>query len=105
MNRGRVNEAKVLKDIGEVKNTQKFDVGNDLMGEQKVIPDAITDKSIIEIKDTKAVYSTKQIRGEMELAKRENKQLEIITGEKTHISGNINQEEIKITRRKDIGPQ
>lgn len=57
----------------------------------------------MEIKDVKIVNNTKQIRGERQVAKDTGKEFKIITGEKTHVSGNIPEREI--IRRKDLGPQ
>ena len=51
----------------------------------------------------KIVNNTKQIRGERQVAKDTGKEFKIITGEKTHVSGNIPEREI--IRRKDLGPQ
>lgn len=104
MKRGIQNEAKVLESIGEVKNTAKKTVT--LPGTREkvtVIPDAITDTKIIEIKDVKSLSNTKQIRGERQVAQGTGKDFTIITGEKTHVSGNIPTKEIR--RRNDIGPQ
>ena len=58
---------------------------------------------IIEIKDVKSLSNTKQIRGERQVAQGTGKDFTIITGEKTHVSGNIPTKEIR--RRNDIGPQ
>ncbi|WP_455586410.1 putative toxin [Bacteroides sp.] len=93
-----------MESIGEVKNTTKHTVT--LLGTREkvtVIPDAITDTKVIEIKDVKSLSNTKQIRGERQAAQKEGKDFTIITGEKTHVSGNIPDGEI--VRRKDIGPQ
>ena len=104
MNRGRMNEAKVLESIGEVKNTKKITTTlPDTKEIVTVIPDAVTDTKLIEIKDTKAVYNTKQIRGERQAAKEIGKKFAIITGEKTHLSKKVEADEI--IRRKDIGPK
>ena len=102
--RGRKNEAKILYEIGEVKNTvQKKAILPETNEIVTTIPDVINDTKIIEIKDVKKLYNTKQIRAERQVAKDEEKIFEIITGERTHVSKNIPQEEI--IRRKDIGPQ
>jgi len=74
------------------------------MGEDiTVILNIVTPKNIMEIKDVKIVNNTKQIRGEWQVAKDTGKEFKIITGEKTHVSGNIPEREI--IRRKDLGPQ
>ncbi|GAB6868104.1 hypothetical protein JCM16496A_05090 [Bacteroides rodentium JCM 16496] len=104
MNRGRRNEAKVLESIGEVKNTKSMITTLDKTGERiTVILDVIPDTKVVEVKDVKNLSNTKQIRGERQIAEKEGKMFEIITGEKTHVSGNIKDSEI--VRRKDIGPQ
>ena len=104
MNRGRSNEAKVLESIGEVKNAKSMITTLDKTGERiTVILDVIPDTKVVEVKDVKNLSNTKQIRGERQIAEKEGKKFEIITGEKTHVSGNIKDSEI--VRRKDIGPQ
>jgi len=104
MERGRLNEAKVLKKIGETKNTLKKSAtidGKDM----NVIPDAINETHFIEIKDVKKLSNTRQIRAEQQSAEREGKRLKIITGEKTHVSSKFKRTDIEIERRKDLGPQ
>ena len=103
MRRGVQNEVKVLESIGEVKNTTKYTANLPRIGKVTVIPDAVTDTKIIEIKDVKSLSNTKQIRGERQVAQTEKKDFTIITGEKTHVSKKIPDGEI--VRRKDIGPQ
>ena len=105
MERGRVSEKRVLKSIGEAKNTIKKDAKID--GKYiKVIPDAINDTHFIEIKDVKRLSNTRQLRAELQAAKREGKQFKIITGEKTQISNKIlDNKKIEIERRRDLGPQ
>ena len=107
MERGRASEAKVLKDIGATKNTRRMTVEDSSTGKMvTVIPDGVTDGKLIEIKDAKSVYNTTQIRGELEAAQGEHKKFELITGEKTHVSGKIlDNDKIQVTRRKDLGPQ
>ena len=104
MERGRVSERRVLKSIGETKNTIKKDAKIDDKY-IKVIPDAINGTHFIEIKDVKRLSNTRQIRAEQQAAKREGKQLKIITGRKTQISSKIlENKRINIERRKDLGP-
>ena len=55
--RGRESEARVLQDLNLPKNTKKYTINGN-----SVIPDAVTDTHIIEIKDTKIVSQTKQIK-------------------------------------------
>ena len=102
--RGHLNEVKVLEDIGVTKNTKaKTSTIVETNETITTIPDGITDTHVIEIKDTKKVYNSKQIRGERQYARDTGKKFIIITGEKTHVSKNIPPEEI--VRRKDLGPQ
>ena len=102
--RGKRNETKILNDIGEVKNTvRKTTILPETNEFVNTIPDAINDTKIIEVKDVKNLYNTKQIRAERQVAKDEGKVFVIFTGEKTHVSKNIPKEEI--IRRKDLGPQ
>ena len=107
MKRGIESEKRVLRDMGLEKNTRLQKVK--LKGTEEpvtVIPDAITKDRVIEIKDAKAVYNTRQIKGEIEYAKQNGKQFELVIGEKTHVSSEISKDEtIIITRRKDLGPQ
>ena len=107
MKRGIESEKRVLKEIGEVKNTKAETVR--LKGTKETvttIPDAVTDTKVIEIKDAKAVYNTKQIRAEQEFAKKSGKQFELIIGEKTYLPKKIEKnDKIHIWRRKDLGPQ
>ena len=104
MARGLRNEAKVIEDIGEVKNTvRKTTVLPETNEIVTTILDVISNTKVIEIKDVKKLSNTKQIRAERQVAKDEGKNFEIITGEKTNVSKNIPKEEI--IRRKDIGPQ
>jgi hypothetical protein len=102
--RGLKNEAKVLEDMKVPKNNKTFK-GIDPVTKKEfnVKPDGIDNKKIIEVKDTKRVSNTKQIRGEREVAKKQGKEFKIVTGEKTHVSKKIPENEI--IRRKDIGPQ
>ena len=107
MERGIQSEKRVLKEIGEVKNTKAMKV--ELQDTKEIvttIPDAVNDTKVIEIKDTKAVYNTKQIRAEQQFAKSQGKQFELITGEKTYLPPKIKEnDKIHILRRKDLGPQ
>ena len=109
MQRGRESEARILKEMGEVKNTQKYPATLNNGERINVIPDAVTDDRIIEIKDTKVVNFTKQIQGEIGVANELEKKFQLIIGENTHISSSfdkmIKNNEIEIIRRKDLGPQ
>ena len=102
MRRGVESEKRVLMDMGLEKNTQRLKVEKDGV-ERTVIPDAVDANTVYEIKDAKRVSNTKQIRAERQKAKEEGKKFRIITGERTHVSSKIPEEEI--IRRKDLGPQ
>ncbi|WP_278585117.1 putative toxin [Coprobacter fastidiosus] len=103
MERRRQSEKRALQEMRATKNTKRemttLETGEDIT----VIPDIVTPKNIMEIKDVKIVNNTKQIRGERQVAKDTGKEFKIITGEKTHVSGNIPEREI--IRRKDLGPK
>ena len=104
MKRGIKSEKRVLKEMGLEKNTQKFNTTDGVTGvETNIIPDAVDSKTIYEIKDTKRVSNTKQIQAERATAKDLGKEFKIVTGEKTHVSRTIPENEI--IRRTDLGPQ
>ena len=101
--RGRMNEERVLNDLGLNKNTKTVQ-GKTKTGEvRNTIPDAITSDTIYEIKDVKTLSNTKQIQAQIEYAKRNGLFYKIIIGADTHISRNIPEE--YIIRLKYIGPQ
>lgn len=105
MRRGVMNEKMVLNDMRLTKNTEKLDTtvwGTD--EKIKVIPDAITDDDIYEIKDVIAVYATKQIRGEFTAAMKQGKNFVLVIGEWTYVSPKM-PEGIQYIKRTDIGPQ
>ncbi len=100
--RGVQNEQKVLKEMNLIKNTKTIQTVTNNKDAIRVIPDAIKDGTMYEIKDAKAVYNTKQIQGERHAAKELNLDYKIITGEGTHVSSKIPKDEI--IKRNDIGP-
>ncbi|MGN1210252.1 MAG: RHS repeat-associated core domain-containing protein, partial [Candidatus Cryptobacteroides sp.] len=115
--RGRKMEAYTLNDIKMVKNTRKVEATVD--GENiKTIPDALknaywklTERGyelqkgiMVEIKDVKALYNTKQIRAQAEYAKSHHLKYYIYTGKKTHISKNLPENAI-IKRKQYLGPK
>ena len=102
--RGLENEAKVLKEMDVPKNNKTFQTIDPKTGKQvSVKPDGIDNSKVVEVKDTKTISNTKQIRGEREVAKNQGKDFKIVTGTETKVSKNIPQEEI--IRRTDLGPQ
>ncbi len=104
MQRGVKNEAIVIADEGLTKNTKTFQtIDPKTKKPVNVKPDAVDANKVTEIKDTKRVSNTEQIRAEREVAKQQGKKFEIITGKKTKVSRNIPTSEVR--RRTDIGPQ
>ena len=101
--RGIQNEKRVLKDMGLTKNTSKMASSTNDKTPINVIPDAIQEGLIYEIKDTKVLSQTKQIQGELNAANAINYKFKIITGEKTHISSRIPLD--VIVRRSDLESQ
>ena len=100
--RGLINEAKTLDKLGEAKNTKSFTVtidGKDVT----TIPDINSSKQLGEIKDTRAVYNTRQIKAERKAAESQGKEFKIYTGTKTHVSSNIPESEV--VRFEWLGPQ
>ena len=101
--RGKMNESKVLNDLGLQKNTSKVK-GRTKNGEvRNTIPDAITSETVYEIKDVKTLSNTKQIQAQMDYAMRNGLDYKIITGTNTHVSIKIPNE--CIIRLDYIGPQ
>jgi hypothetical protein len=104
MQRGRDNEKKALKDEGLNKNNKtKTTIDPKTGKEVNVKPDGENETTIGEVKDTKTVSNTKQIRGEREVAKQAGKDFKIITGDKTKVSKNIPAKEV--VRKPYLGPQ
>lgn len=86
MRRGREREARVLNDAGLSKNTTPYTVkveGKDVT----TIPDSMQG-GVYEVKDTKSVYNTQQIKAERQLAEDKGVTFSIFVGEKTHVSTN-----------------
>lgn len=97
--RGKQSEERVLKSINVEKNTQKVS-GK----EGNSIPDGLTKKQSIEIKDSKRVSLTRQLRIQSEAAKAAGRQPILITGQNTCVSGNC-AAVFRIIRRNDLGPR
>ena len=90
--------------MGLTKNTKKLASTTNDGTPINVIPDAIQDGVIYEIKDTKVLNNTKQIQGEANAAKGMNSDFKIVVGEQTHVSENI-PSNVEIIIRSDLGPQ
>ena len=87
MGHGREWEKTMLEVLGEEKNTQKI-ASRTLSGEAvNVIPDAINETAIIEIKNVRYLSRTKQIQGEFNAAKDTGKSFELYVREGTQLSG------------------
>lgn len=67
------------------------------------IPDFINESQIGEIKDTKIVTNTKQLRIQREAAKAQDKEHVVITGDKTKVSQPVH-DKCTVVRRDDLGP-
>ena len=100
MARGRASEQRVLKEMGLEKNTEKVSTA-----EGKAIPDAKTATTSVEIKDTKTVSATAQVRIQTDAAKASGKESVLVTGTNTKVSGPAAEAFDKIIRREDLGPK
>jgi len=98
--RGNASEKRVLDDLGLDKNTTKVS-----SGEGNSIPDVLTDNSSIEIKDTKKVCCTRQVRIQTEAAAASGRESILVTGTKTDVNDNAEEAFDLIIRRDDLGPQ
>jgi hypothetical protein len=96
--RGLESEKRVLKELGLAKNTTKVS-----SEEGSSIPDALDENNSVEIKDSKYVSLTRQLRIQTKSAKLNNRQSILITGEKTNLSSNTQRAFNKIIRRSDLG--
>ena len=97
--RGRESEKRVLGDMGEKKNTETVSTS-----EGDTIPDFQNSKQVGEIKDTKTVSNTAQIRAQKEVAATTGREHVIVTGKETHVTPNAAKDS-KVIRREDLGPK
>ncbi|XMO95439.1 RHS repeat-associated core domain-containing protein, partial [Hyphococcus formosus] len=100
MQRGVRNEAKVLKEMGLEKNTAKVS-----SPEGNSVPDALTSTKSVEIKDTKSVCCSQQVRIQTDAAKASDRESVLVTGTKTDVNDNAKRAFDTIIRRDDLGPQ
>jgi hypothetical protein len=98
--RGAASEARVLKDLGLVKNSRWVTTA-----EGRSMPDALTDTTSIEIKDAAYVSGTRQVRIQTEAAEISRRESILITGTKTRISAKVWELFDQIIRRSDLGPR
>ncbi len=96
--RGRASEARVLEDIGVPKNTQTVS-GTD----GNSIPDGITPREVIDVKDTAKLSRDPQMRIQQEYAAATGRQHTVYTGVRTQVSRPL-QRTSNIVRRPDLGP-
>jgi RHS repeat-associated protein len=99
MLRGVKSEARVLKDIGEVKNTEKVISSEGVIS----IPDFQNVKQVGEIKDAKRVSDTAQLRAQREYAEATGREHVVITGAETQVSKTV-ESGSTVIRRDDLGP-
>ena len=89
MTQGREFEKLILEKVGLKKNTRIF-ASETKAGEAiNVIPDAVTDKYIIEIKHVVKQSYTKQIQGEVNAATKAGKQFVLFVKEDTKLTENL----------------
>ncbi|MFL9583433.1 RHS repeat-associated core domain-containing protein [Stenotrophomonas sp. AB1(2024)] len=99
MARGVASEARVLGAIGEVKNTEKV-----LTSHGPTIPDYTNSRQVGEIKDTKRVSDTSQLRAQREHAQATGREHVIVTGANTKVSSTVERQST-VVRRDDLGPK
>lgn len=92
--RGRMNEALKLAEINAQKNTRKASTS---FGD-RIRDGTLPDGNHVEVKDTKRLDLTQQLRGLDEAAGKEGGNLNIYTGKGTEISRNINYATLPSTR-------
>jgi hypothetical protein len=98
--RGAASEARVLKDLGLVKNTRWVTAA-----EGRAIPDAMTDIVSVEIKDAAYVSATRQLRIQSDAAAASGRESILITGARTRISRTVLELFKPVVRRSDLGPR
>lgn len=99
--RGRASEARVLKKMG-LKSNKSTKVKT---SEGNSVPDGLTKKLSVEVKDTKSVSLTKQLRIQTEAAKQSGRKSILVTGKNTKVSGPAKKAFDQIIRDKSLGPQ
>ncbi|MFE0754621.1 RHS repeat-associated core domain-containing protein [Inquilinus sp. NPDC058860] len=100
MTRGVASEARVLQDLGLIKNTQAV-----VTAEGRAVPDALTAAISLEIKDRAFVAFTRQLRIETDAARAAGRASVLVTGERTCVSGRCTEAFDDIIRRSDLGPR
>lgn len=85
--------------MGMEKNKRKVS-----SNEGNSVPDAITDTHFVDVKDTKKVSDTKQMRIQRDAANAEGKEHMVIVGDHTQVSKSMARKST-IVRRSDLGPK
>jgi RHS repeat-associated protein len=98
--RGLSNEARVLSEMGLVKNSKAV-----MTVEGRSFPDALTSKLSVEIKDRIIVSASRQVRIQTEAAAASGRQSILVTGTKTKVTPAAQQRFDGIIRRDDLGPK
>ncbi|QBG84191.1 hypothetical protein EYR27_10190 [Xanthomonas oryzae] len=96
--RGVASEIRVLDAIGEVKNTEKI-----VTSHGSTIPYFQNVRQVGEIKDTKRVSDTAQLKAQREHANNTGRDHVVVTGENTKVSKTVEQQS-KVIRCEDLGP-
>jgi hypothetical protein len=104
--RGSVNEARVLKEEGLVGIKPQLTVRDPKTGEYAVtIPDGVRPNGrTVDVKDVATLSETQQLRLQREYSRQRGQKAEIITGTKTKVPPDMEQNYI-IRRRPDLGPR
>ncbi|AWH46758.1 hypothetical protein C1926_17910 [Stenotrophomonas sp. ZAC14A_NAIMI4_1] len=99
MARGVASEVRVLGAIGEVKNTDKA-----LTSHGVTIPDFENSRQVGEIKDTKRLSDSSQLRAQREHAQATGREHVVVTGTNTKVSSTVERQST-VVRRDDLGPK
>jgi hypothetical protein len=98
--RGAASEARVLKELGLVKNSRWVTTA-----EGRSMPDALTDTMSVEIKDAAYVSASRQLRIQADAAKTSGGDSILIAGTKTKISRQVWNLFNRVIQRSDLGPK
>ena len=106
MQRGRVNEVRVLKEEELLGIKPQLTVRDPKTGEYAVtIPDAVRPNGrTVDVKDVAVLSETQQLRLQREYSRQRGQKPEIITGKKTEVPAEMEENYI-IRRRPDLGPR
>jgi len=105
--RGRANEQKGLDAVGAEKNTKPVTTTDPKTGKQgTTIPDGkMSDGQNVEVKDTKRVTDSKQLRLQDQASKAASgKPTMVVTGNDTKVSNTV-QNNYEVKKIKELGPQ